>query len=77
MSSPSSKKARSKPTTSKYKTGDRVLLKIGNRPIMAVTVLASDLTQKTPRYTINWAEHGFNEILNTVHIPEASFLGLA
>jgi hypothetical protein len=60
-----------------YKIGDRVTLKIGDRPIMAVTVLAVAVAKKGPSYKIDWTEHGFNELLNTVSIPETSFLGLA
>lgn len=60
----------------KYKPGDRLLLKIGNRPEMSVTVLRS-VDRKKPHYTIDWSEHGFNKLLNDVAIPETSFLGLA
>ena len=77
MSKRNSKKTNSPLLANKYQIGARVLLKIGDRPIMPFTVLSFDLTQKCPRYKINWGEHGFNEILNTVFIPETSFLGPA
>jgi hypothetical protein len=44
---------------------------------MAVTVLAIAVAKKQTHYKIDWTEHGFNELLNTVSIPETSFLGLA
>jgi hypothetical protein len=60
----------------KYNVGDRLLLKIGNRPHLVVPVI-EQLTRKGPCYKIDWTEHGFNQLLNTVPIPEASFVGLA
>lgn len=60
----------------KYKTGDRVLVKVGERPLIAFTILEC-VKRHTPHYKFDWSEHGFNAILNTVAIPESSVLGLA
>lgn len=65
----------SKPST--YSVGDKLLLKIGNRPPLAFTVLAAVTDRQKPHYTVDWAEHGFNTLLNTVPIPEQSFIGPA
>jgi hypothetical protein len=51
-------------------------LRIGSRPVLNVTVIAC-VERKIPHYKIDWAEHGFNQLLNDVPIPETSFLGLA
>ena len=64
------------PQPHKYSVGDRLLLKIGNRPNLVVLVIET-LTRNGPYYRINWAEHGFNSVLNTVGLPERSFAGLA
>ena len=63
--------------TPRYKPGDRLALKIGDRPVMVVTVLDVVAAKTMPRYKIDWAAHGFNSILNTVSIPETSFSGRA
>lgn len=60
----------------KYKIGDKVLVKIGDRPLIPFTVLAC-LNRDGPHYQFDWAEHGFNAILNTVAIPERSVVGPA
>lgn len=60
----------------KYTVGDKVLVKIGDRPLIPFTILEC-VARKTPHYKFDWAEHGFNAILNTVAIPESSVLGLA
>ena len=59
--------------TGKYKIGDRVALKIGERPVMHFAVVGC-VMRKEPHYCLDWAEHGFNAILNTVAIPEKSVL---
>jgi hypothetical protein len=41
-----------------------------------VTVIEC-VDRKKPHYKINWAEHGFNALLNDVPLPETSFLGAA
>jgi hypothetical protein len=61
----------------KYALGDKLLLKIGNRPEMIVTVLSAVTDRQKPHYTVDLAAHGFNELLNTVPIPEQSFIGHA
>lgn len=61
----------------KYNPGDKLLLKIGSRPPLAFTVLAAVTDRQKPHYTVDWAEHGFNTLLNTVPIPEQSFIGPA
>ena len=58
----------------RYKAGDRLTLKIGDRPEMVVTVLSVITTKPKPHYKIDWTEHGFDALLNTVPIPETSFL---
>lgn len=60
----------------KYNVGDRVLVKIGNRPLIKFAVLEC-VTRNTPHYRFDWAEHGFNAILNTVAVPESSVVSLA
>lgn len=60
----------------KYKIGDRVLVKIGERPEIKFKILEC-VKRDRPHYKFDWAEHGFNAILNTVAIPECSVLGLA
>lgn len=60
----------------KYRPGDRLCLKVGKRMKMNVLVLEVVL-RRTPHYRVDWAEQGFNSLLNEVAIPEKSFSGLA
>jgi len=57
----------------KYKIGERVAVKIGDRPLIAFTILEC-VERKVPHYKFDWSEHGFNAILNTVPIPETSIV---
>jgi hypothetical protein len=57
----------------RYCVGDKVLVKIGDRPALAFTILEC-VDRDRPHYRFDWAEHGFNAILNTVAIPESSVL---
>jgi hypothetical protein len=57
----------------KYRIGDKVSVKIGDRPPIVFTILEC-VTRDRPHYKFDWAEHGFNAILNTVAIPESSVL---
>jgi hypothetical protein len=59
----------------KYSVGDRVLVKIGDRPPIPFKILEC-VDRARPHYKFDWAEHGFNAILNTVAIPEGSVLSL-
>lgn len=60
----------------KYNVGDCVLVKIGKRPLIKFAVLEC-VNRDTPHYRFDWAEHGFNAILNTVAIPESSVVSPA
>lgn len=60
----------------KYCVGDKVLVRIGDRPLIPFTILEC-VNRKSPHYKFDWAEHGFNAILNTVAIPELSIVGRA
>ena len=55
----------------KYKVGDLVALKIGNREPRCVAVLECVMRDR-PHYKIDWEKIGYNAILNTVAIPEGS-----
>jgi len=60
----------------KYRVGDKVLVRIGDRPLIHFTIVEC-VNRKNPHYKFDWAEHGFNAILNTVAIPEVSIVGPA
>lgn len=60
----------------KYSVGDRVFVKIGKRTLIKFAVLEC-VKRDTPHYRFDWAEHGFNAILNTVAVPESSVVSLA
>jgi hypothetical protein len=60
----------------KYGVGDRVLVRIGARPLIAFKILEC-VNRDGPRYKFDWAEHGFDAMLNTVAIPEGSVVGPA
>ena len=55
-----------------YLVGDKVLVSIGDRPAISFTILEQVTRSGQPYYKFDWAEHGFNAILNTVAIPESS-----
>lgn len=55
-----------------YSVGDKVLVNIGDRPAISFTILEQVTRDGRPYYKFDWAEHGFNAILNTVAIPESS-----
>lgn len=57
----------------KYGVGDKVLVRIGSRPLIAFKILEC-VNNNGPRYRFDWSEHGFNVILNTVTIPESSII---
>lgn len=57
----------------KYNVGDKVFVKIGERPLVPFTIVER-VNRKGPHYKFDWAEHGFNAILNTVAVPECSIL---
>lgn len=54
----------------KYKVGDTVTLKIGERPLLHIKVIEKVMRAKKPHYLLNWAAAGYHELLNTVAIPE-------
>ena len=64
------------PPASKYIAGERVVVKIGNRPEIAFKVLAVVQREK-PYYLFDWGEHGYSEQLNTVRIPETTIIRAA
>lgn len=61
----------------KYAVGDRVLVRVGHRPLVPFTVVECLEREDRPHYKFDWAEHGFNAILNTVAIPESSVVSQA
>jgi hypothetical protein len=63
-----------KPFAGKYAVHDRVFVKIGSRPLMSFRIIEC-VKRRRPHYRFDWAEHGFNAILNTVAIPESSVVG--
>lgn len=60
----------------KYIVGDKILLKIGSRPEMMFSIIAV-MSGKKISYRVDWTEHGFNDLLNTVSIPEKSIKSAA
>jgi hypothetical protein len=60
----------------KYSAGDRVIVKIGDRPEIAFKVLAVTHREK-PYYQFDWEEHGYAAQLNTVNIPETTIIRAA
>ena len=58
-------------SAAKYGAGDRVIVKIGDRPEIVFKVLAVTHRDK-PYYQFDWAEHGYSAQLNTVNIPETT-----
>lgn len=57
----------------KYGVGDKVLVRIGDRPPLVFRILEC-VNNDGPRYKFDWSEHGFDVILNTVTIPESSII---
>jgi hypothetical protein len=56
-----------------YAPGDRVLVKIGSRGPLPFTILR--LVKRTQlMYCVDWAEHGYSSVLNTVPICSAAIL---
>jgi hypothetical protein len=62
------------PPVGKYASGDRVMVRIGSRPLLPFTVLEC-VTQHKPTYRLDWTEHGYDKLLNTVHVAESAIVG--
>lgn len=56
-----------------YSAGDRVLVKIGERPLIPFTVLEPVRREKTA-YRLDWAEHGYSSLLNDVPVAETAIV---
>lgn len=53
----------------KYKIGDVVTLKIGDRPLLHIKVIEL-VNRKGPHYKLNWEQCAYHPLLNTIAIPE-------
>lgn len=56
----------------KYKVGEVVTMKIGERPPIRVEILECVMRQQRPHYKVNWEKAGWNGMLNTVAVAEKS-----
>jgi hypothetical protein len=56
-------------TTYKYRVGQVVTLKIGERPLLHLKVLER-ADRRGPHYKLDWGSCGYHELLNTIAVPE-------